>query len=244
VSPATYDLRASGGTASTMLPVAGADVDNIVLVPRIGSSIIATIVTGSGERPPFSASGVRLSLISPPGAMTLPTVRSPGVDNDWTVKMTSVAGPFLFRVTNLPDAWMLDSVRLGDKEITDVPFEVPAGGIEISDLQLVLTQSVGKVSGTVVTADGKPTANASVVLFAEDPSQWTVSSRFVRSTRPTADGTFTMTGLPAATYLAVAREYVMDGEWETKEFLAAARADAVRVPLARGETQTVALKVR
>jgi hypothetical protein len=242
VSAATYDLRASG-TAGMMLPVSGADVDNIVLVPRTGSTIAATIVTETGERPPFPASGVRVSLVSPPGAQTLPTVRSPGVDNDWTLRMTDLAGPFLFRVTNLPKTWMLESVRLGDKDITDVPFDVPAGGVEISDLQLVLTQTVGRVSGTVATADGKPTANAIVVLFAEDASQWTVASRFVRSTRPTADGTFTISGLPGGTYLAVAREYVMDGEWESREFLAAARDDAVRVTLSRGETAKVSLKL-
>jgi hypothetical protein len=244
VSPATYDLRASGGTASMLLPVSGADVENILLIPRTGSTVIASFVTEAGERPPFSASGVRLSLVAPPGAQVLPTVRLPGVDNDWTVRMTNVAGPFLFRTTNLPEAWMLESVRLGDKDITDTAFDVPAGGIEINDLQIVLTQAVGKVSGTVVTADGKPTSNATVVLFSEDASQWTIASRFVRSTRPTADGTFAISGLPGATYLAVAREYVMDGEWETKEFLAAAREDAVRIPLGRGETQTVSLKLR
>jgi 5-hydroxyisourate hydrolase-like protein (transthyretin family) len=242
VPPATYELRASGG-ASMLLPVNGADIDNILLVPRVGSTMRASFVTETGERPPFPASGVRVLNIAPPGARVLPRVAVPGVDNDWTITMTGMGGPFVFRMVNLPESWMLDSVRLGDKDITDAPYEVPTGGLEIGDMQFVLTQRAGTVTGSVVTADGKPTADATVVLFAEDASQWTVASRFVRSTRPTADGAFKITGLPGATYLAIAREYVMDGEWEAKEFLEAARQDAVRVTLPRGGNESVALKV-
>jgi hypothetical protein len=42
----------------------------------------------------------------------------------------------------------------------------------------------------------------------------------------------------------IAREFVADGEWESKEFLEAARQDAVRVTLARGGTESIALKLR
>ena len=244
LSPATYYVRTSGGAASMLVPVSGVDIDNLLLVTRTGSTITATFVTESGERPPFPASGVRVNLIAPLDAQVLPTVRVPGVDNDWSIKMTSVGGPFVFRMVNLPEAWMLDAVRVGDNDVTDGPFDVPADGREISDMQFVLTQRVGTINGSVVTSDGKPTGNATVVVFAEDASQWTIASRFVRSTRPTADGTFKVAGLPGATYLAVAREFVMDGEWETKEFLEAARQDAVRVTLARGGTESVALRIR
>ena len=139
---------------------------------------------------------------------------------------------------------MLDAVRLGERDITDETYDFPATGGALTDLQFVLTTKVGSVNGSVVNADGKPTRDATVVLFADDPSLWTLASRFVRSTRPTADGRFSMTGLPGGSYLAIAREFIADGEWESKEFLEAARQDAVRLTLERGGTASVDLKVR
>jgi hypothetical protein len=248
VAPAVYMARAGGagsvGSASLTFPVAGADVENLVLVPRLGSTVIGTIVTDEGGPPPFPASGVRVNLAAPLGANVLPTVRVPAVNNDWTVQMNNVGGAFKFRMVGLPDGWMLDSVKIGERDVTDTAYDVPTGGLEISELQIVLTRKVSTVTGDIVTVDGKPTRDATIVLFAEDASLWGAPSRFVRSTRPTADGTFSITGLPGGTYLAVAREFVTDGEWETKDFLEAARQDGVRVTLTRGGSETVTLKLR
>jgi hypothetical protein len=173
----------------------------------------------------------------------LPSVRAPAVEADWSIRMTNLGGPFLVRLVNLPDSWMLDAVRIGERDITDTPWDVPTGGVEITDLQIVITEKAGRVSGSVAGPDGAPTGDAAIVVFSDNPAHWLAGSRFVRSTRPTADGTFTITGLPAGNYLAVARDSVIDGEWESPEFLKRAAEDAVRVTLARGGSETVALKV-
>ena len=234
----------SGGSASLTFPAIGADVDNLVLIPRIGSTVTATIVSDEGGPPPFQASGVRVNLAAPLGADVLPTIRVPAVDNDWTIRMNNVGGAFVFRMVGLPETWMLDNVRIGERDITDTPYDVPTGGLDISDLQITLTRKVGTVTGSVVTVDDKPTRDATVVLFAEDAALWGAPSRYVRSTRPTMDGAFSITGLPGGTYLAVVREFVADGEWETKEYLEAARQDGVRVTLSRGGTESITLKLR
>ncbi len=75
----------SVGSASFTFPVVGADVDNLVLVPRLGSTVTATIVTDEGGPPPFPASGVRVNLSAPMGADVLPTVRVPA---------STTTGPF------------------------------------------------------------------------------------------------------------------------------------------------------
>jgi hypothetical protein len=245
VPPGLYQVRASGGgaSASTLVAVAGTDIDQLVLNARTGSTVVGSFVTDTGERPPFPASGVRVSLLASPSASVLPTVRLPGVDNDWTVHMTAVAGPFIFRTVNLPSEWMLDAVRVGEREITDTPYDLSTLGPEVSDLVFVLTKQVGRIGGSVTTAERKPTTDATVVVFSNDASHWTVGSRYVRSTRPTPDGTFSISGLPAGTYLAVARSFIIEGEWETREFLEAARQDAARVTLERGGSETITLKL-
>lgn len=245
VDARVYNVRVGDGpaSASTVVSVTGAELDNVILNARTGSTVAGSFVTDAGERPPFPASGVRVSLAAAPSASVLPTVRLPGVDNDWTVQMTGVGGPFVFRVVNLPKDWMLDEVRVGDREITDVPFDVSTLGADVSDLTFVLTQQVGTIGGSVTTADGKPSSDAIVVVFSENASHWNVASRHVRSTRPTADGSFSISSLPAGSYLAVARRFLIDGEWETREFLDAARQDAARVTLTRGGSESLTLKL-
>jgi hypothetical protein len=246
VAPAAYMVRSGGsavGSASVTITVDDAGVSNLLLVPRTGSTVSGTIVTDEGATPPFPVGAVRANLIAQAGAPVLPSVRAPAVEADWSIRMTNLGGPFLVRLVNLPDSWMLDAVRIGERDITDTPWDVPTGGVEITDLQIVITEKAGRVSGSVAGPDGAPTGDAAIVVFSDNPAHWLAGSRFVRSTRPTADGTFTITGLPAGNYLAVARDSVIDGEWESPEFLKRAAEDAVRVTLARGGSETVALKV-
>ena len=128
---------------------------------------------------------------------------------------------------------------------------MPTGGLDISDLQITLTRKVGTVTGNVVTVDDKPTRDATVVLFAEDAALGERRRATFAVPRPTIDGTFSITGLPADTYLAVVREFVADGEWESKEFLEAARQDgsgsrcrAAAVNKSDAETAIAAVKLR
>jgi len=244
VAPADYVLGAggSGETARLDLSVREADINNLVIVTRTGSTVTGNVVTVDGGAPPFPASGIRLFLITDSDNV-LPTVRVPAVNRDWTFRMTSVGGPFVFRIRGLPEDWMLEAVKLGDRDITDTIWDVPTGGQEITDLQFVLTQRVGRISGDVSTADGKPTADATVVLFSEDASLWMPGSRFVQSTRPSSSGQFSFTALPAGSYLAVAKDFIVDGQWENREFLEGIRKDAVRVLLDAGGSRTVSLKV-
>ena len=178
-----------------------------------------------------------------PTGEVLPTVRVVSVDADWSFKMTSLGGPFLFRVMGIPDDWMLDSVRLGDKDITDTPWDVPTGGKNIGGLQVMVTRKVGRISGTVLDAAGKPSAAATVVVFSEDSDLWMPASRFIRAARPDSEGHFSISGLPAGVYRAIAKAFVETGEWEDKAFLEAARPDAIKVVLAEGASEAITLKL-
>ena len=245
VPPGAYSIRAGARneTAFATVLVSG-NVDNLLLVPTSGSRVTGTIVTDEGTAPPFTASGVRLNLVTDSDQVK-PTVRLPAVNNDWTFALSNVGGPFMFRVQGLPPDWMLDAVRIDDRDITDVPFDVPTGGKDISGLQIVITEKVGKIGGTVVTADrGAPAADATVVVFSENEDRWNFGSRFVRSARPANDGTYAVAGLPAGAYLVVARQTIADGEWESPEFLATAKPDATRIELAAGESVKADVRVK
>ena len=245
VPPGTYALRGNVGrneTHSIPVDVEG-DIDNLLLVPRSGSTVTGVVVTDTGEPPPFPASGARLSLLAPEPERVLPTVRVPAINSDWSFTLSNVGGPFLFRLSGFPEAWMIDSVQLNDDDFTDVPWDVPTGARQISGLRIVITKEVAKIDGSVLTVKGTPTADAVVVVFPDDERQWMFGSRFVRTARPTTEGRYSISGLPAGEYLVVAEQELMDGEWESREFLKRVATRAARVTLPRGAAKSLDVRV-
>lgn len=240
ISSGTYSVF--GGSDERIVTMAGADVEDVMLVAKTGSTVSGILVTDEDARPPFQPSGVRVSLLAPTGKV-LPTVRVVGLEPDWSFKLTSLGGPFLFRLIGLPEGWALGAVRLDGKDITDVPWDVPTGGKQIAGLQIVVTRKSARVSGTVVDDSNNPTSNAAVVVFADDDTLWMPGSRFVRASRPDKDGRFSMAGLPPGTYRAIAMEFIEDGQWEDRAFLEGARDAAVRFVLAESGSQTLTLKL-
>jgi hypothetical protein len=102
--------------------VTGADIDNLLLVPRVGSTVSGSVVTDEGTPPPFPSSGLRVLLEQGNGDV-LGTVRVQPVNPDWSFRLTSLGGPFRFRFSGLRDDWM-KNVLLNDKDITDTDFDV------------------------------------------------------------------------------------------------------------------------
>jgi hypothetical protein len=157
--------------------------------------------------------------------------------------MTSLGGPFLFRVNGLPDDWMLGAVRLGDRDIADTPWDVPTGGKEISGLQIVVTpkSDACRASSWTQPAGRPPRApSCSLPTTAASGCPPRVSSAWPA---PDADGRFSISGLPAGAYRAIARPFVEEGEWEDRNFLEAARDGGLKFELAAGGSETISVKL-
>ena len=239
VPPGTYRLLGAG---SMSVDVTGADIDNLLLIPRVGSTVSGSVVTDEGTSPPFPPSGLRI-LLEPGNGEVLSTVRVQPVNPDWSFRLTSVGGPFRFRFSGLRDDWMLKTVLLNDKDITDADFDVPTGDKQFDGLQMVITRKIGHLSGDVLDKDGKPTSDATIVLFADDPRLWGPGTRQIRTTRPDDKGRFSIGSLPAGIYRAAARDFIQDGQWLNAEYLESVRGESSRVEVSEGGSATVTLKV-
>jgi hypothetical protein len=240
VTEGAYELSWAGG--SMPLRVGDADVSDLELVRRIGSTVTGVIVTEEGTPPPFSNAGVRVNTLAPYGNV-LPRVGVVGTENDWSFRFQNLGGPFLFRALGLPPGWTLGAVKLGERDITDAPWDVPTGGKEFDGLRIVVTQKVGRIAGTIAEADGKVAEDGVALVFADDEKLWVPGSRFVRTARPGRDGRFTLAGMPAGTYRAIALETIEDGQWDDPSFLEQMRDQAARLLLAEGGTSTISLKL-
>ncbi len=123
---------------------------------------------------------------------------------------------------------------------TDTTIELAAN--QEADVQVVLTNRLTRITGTV-SAEGQP-VKAEVVVFAADSAKWSYPSRFVRTVSADEKGRFRITGLPAAErYLAVATDYLEDGEHYDPEFLERMRDSATPFSLEGTDAQSLELKV-
>ena len=111
------------------------------------------------------------------------------------------------------------------------------------ELDFVLTRSVTELSGRVVDKSGAGIGRTTVVVLADDPQRWGRATRFVRTTSSNPDGSFTIRGLPAATYVALAVNGFEPGDEQDPEILETFRTGGTRVALADGERKTVSLRV-
>jgi hypothetical protein len=233
----------SSGGDDVILTVSGADIEDVVLTHRTGSTVSGSVVTDEGTPPPFPVSGVRV-VIESSSDKVLPTVRVVQVNDDWSFRMQGLGGPFMFRLTGLPDGWTMSTATLDDRNIADQPFDVPTGGKNVSGAKITVTRKIGRVAGTVLDEKGQPTSAASVVIFSDDPSHWIPYSRLVRATRPGADGRFTVAPLPPGIYRAAALESLEQGQEEDAAFLSDLRDTAKTFVLGEGGLETLTLTVR
>jgi len=125
-------------------------------------------------------------------------------------------------------------------DVTDMKISLAQN--QEADARIVLTNRVSVIEGTVLAGD-RPTA-AEVIVFTADASRWTFPSRFVRTASADEKGRFRITGLPPSEgYLAVAADYLEDGEHFDPEFLERMRGAATPFSLEDRDTRALELKV-
>jgi hypothetical protein len=109
-----------------------------------------------------------------------------------------------------------------------------------ADARIVITDRVAQVTGAVTTA-GQP-AKANIIVFAADPAKWVFPTRYVRGVSTDEQGRYSIAGLPPyERYLAIAADYLEEGEQFDPEFLERVRDMAFPFPLREAEARTLDL---
>lgn len=253
VSPGEYKLVATTGPATerpeaAILPISVESVDltDVALTGSEGGSITGRVLTDNGEAPkiPRVRITIGLPLTGQPDPALLGAFRTPGageVASDGTFAIKDVFGRSRLRVT-LPDDWMVKTIFQDTRDITDMPIELKSGET-LAGVEIIVTNHVSTVAGSVVNDKDLLISDATVLVFASDASRWSDDSRAVRAVRPDQQGTFQIKGLPAGEYLAVALDYVEDGMWNDPEYLESVRSHGKKVAVADASTQSISLKV-
>jgi hypothetical protein len=229
VVPGRYQIRARGQTDSVgaalfavfSIEVNGADVDGVRMTLRPGAILDGTLTVERrhGTRPPV-----------------LPTlrVRAPFVDgNSFGDAMTGTVQPngtFALRgimkgshqlvLDGLEPPWVLKSILHHGTDITDLQIDV-AEKEQFRDVRITITDAGSEVSGIVQNARDLPVANIPVLVFPRIPLYWMRTNRRMRIAYTDRDGRFTVPGLPAGDYLAVASASVDESDLGKRDRLKA-----------------------
>jgi hypothetical protein len=159
--------------------------------------------------------------------------------SDPVFELNDLADPFYFRVT-IPDGWTVKAITIGGADVTDTKITLPHG--QQAEARIVISNRATNVSG-VITKAGRP-VKADVVIFPADPAKWAFPTRYVRHADADDQGRFRVAGLPAyERYLAIAPEYLEEGEQIDPEFLDRVREMAFPFALGEDEARTLDLPV-
>ena len=248
VPPGRYVLRARGSDwdtpqyASQPLSVSGVDVDDLTVVLAAGGAIAGTVTFESGGTTGPDVSQVRITAPSVDQGAVGPQPNA-RVDKDGKFSLVGVpAGSHLIRTGGNLRGWTLKSVTIAGRDITDTPVTLRSGET-IANVEIVFTDRLTEISGTITNDQGKPAPEYTVLAFTTDPSLWRPQARQIMTARPDQTGQYRIRGLPPGDYYVTTVDPAEQGEWFEPAYLDEHRAGAARVTLTEGDVKSQNFKV-
>lgn len=239
----------NGATGSAKVVVSSRDVVDVVIQLREAASVRGHMVFEHDARKPATPRPGFVSLRAEPAngdpRLGLPRTEGPSntVGDDFEI-LGLQSGRYVIRA-NLSSPWILKSVFLNGKDVTDTPIDA-TGGQDFSGAVVTITSAAAIVSGVVVDAQGQGAAGAAIVLFPSDPAGWTdfgIWPMRIKTMSASNAGTFEFPSLPAGDYSVIALRPDDINAWQEPDFFKKAVGRATRVTVGWGETKTVDLRV-
>jgi hypothetical protein len=126
--------------------------------------------------------------------------------------------------------------------MTDVPYDFK-GPQRLSNIQIVVTDKLTELSGSVTDERARRLTDYVVVLLPAEPKEGLAATRFVRTVRPDQQGSYRVRGLPPGQYLIAALESLEQGrEWDP-EFQDRFRDVARGIALREGQSLSMDLRI-
>jgi hypothetical protein len=230
--------RTSRWVGATTVRTFDADVDDLELRAATGARVVGRIVRDPSSTREIDLTEVRIGFEK---QMTDGGFRTSGgakVAADGTFETETPGGLVSVEATP-PDGWVVKSIHLDRVDVDGQAVDITGG---TRQLQIVVTDRPSSVAGMVVDRNGRTLAGYSVVLFAEDETRWTPSSRFLVAAQSSQAGQFRLKEVPAGNYLAVAVRDLPFRAWTNPDVLIRLQSIATKLTVNEGEQKTISIR--
>ena len=220
VLPGRYNLVASaygGGRSQVTLfarvpvEVAGGDLNNLRVPLSPGLSVTLRVsIEGASDVTHLNRVLQQLR-VALNGRQAQPSpAQQPGMF------VVSDLPPDIYRVrADSAEISYVKAVRYGDIDVLDAG--LPLNSSPSSPVEITISLSAGAIRGTSVTREGKPVANAAVVIVP-NPDQRKRADLY-KSAMSAADGTFKITGITPGDYKVFSWSDVDTDAWQDPDFI-------------------------
>ena len=96
---------------------------------------------------------------------------SADIHSDWTFDMSGLNGPRRLQMVCTPPGFALEAIRVNGVDVTDSAISLGTRAQSLANVEVVLTDRVTEMSGTVVDDRGRPVGGARVILFSTNRQQ-------------------------------------------------------------------------
>jgi hypothetical protein len=197
---------------TTEVTVDGEDVHDVAVALRRGVAISGhiTYTSSGGGRVPIGSARTTVRVVPVPGGDAVSSQigrqTSGRVEAGRDFRITDVP-PGRYRLVAMSDGgWAMQSAFAEGRDTLDFPIDVtPERGVD--DVVITFSDQKTGLSGVVRSANGRPTSDATLFVYASDRQYWTQPSRRIFVVRPATNGHFKIPDLPPGTYdIAIGRD--------------------------------------
>jgi hypothetical protein len=227
--------------ASQPIATGAGDVDGVTVVLSRGTTVSGKVVfPPTSQAPPVT--DVRITALSLEQSIENGSMARVDKDGNFVLQGLA-AGPHLLRTAGQIRGFVLESVVVGTRDMTDVPLDLRAGQ-NLSNVVVTFTDKISQISGTITDTLGTPLTEYTVLAFPTDRSLWRAQARQIMTARPDQTGKYTIRGLPPGEYYIVPVDPAEQGEWFEPSYLDEHRAGAQRLTLSEGDAKTQDFKLK
>ena len=215
-----------------------ADVDDLEMRAAVGARIVGHVVRDPASTRELDFDDVSIGFekrMEENGFMLSGGAR---IAADGKFETETPGGPVSINVRT-PYWWAVKSIHLDRVDVDGQTVDMSGG---TRQLQIVLTDRLTGVSGMVVDRNGRTLPGYTVVLFSEDETRWTPSSRFLMSAQSSQTGQFRLANVPPGDYLAVAVQNLPFRAWTNADVLVRLQPIATKLNVSEGEQKTISIR--
>jgi hypothetical protein len=217
------------------------DIADLRVVVNLGAPLSGEVLVNGTGGSAIKRESIRLNLRSLDTTPASFVNLIGSIPVDMSGKFTAVNVPearYTFQVSGLPPTAYVADIRQGGTSVMDNGFVHDQSATPI---QIIVDANGATLQGTVMKSDGKPAANATVVLVP--PQGRRQNALLYKNVTTNETGSFTLKGVSPGPYSIFAWESVLPGAWQNAEFISRYEARGQQISLSSLSVADVQLNI-